>query len=528
MRKSWHIFSLPLVLLTIFMSIKSTHQTVSAIERISLRRFADISQDLKPTNEHISAESTGPMPAQLANNPVAKAIALRRFTGISPAAHPPTETTAEETFSRASQKKIWTVIIYMAGDNDLFPFAKQNLAQMKEIGSSEHCNILVYFNTHLPGREKTTKLLYIDKKRIVQIGPDFKSDSGSAEALANTVIFAERNFPAEHVAIVFWNHGSGDLNPVLRHTVNPAYLFRYNPETNLVELDRRIPFMEFIDMLSKNDPQTEPAETQKRGICFDDTYHTYLDDQKLMNAFGLIVDERGGEKIDMVIFDACLMAGTGTSYITGQFADCMVASQEVVLGPGYNYRYALAPFVNGISDKKLIATHIVNTYENLYSPITQDYTHSAFDLHVFNEVNKNIDEVALLLVEGLSNQKSGSVRNAIRAARNPRSCIHFDEPSYIDLKSLYKNLLIHLDSMELKTKSETFTFRSSLKKALENGLNLINKYVIANVCGANLSGAGGLSIYFPERRINNPHHASYQHTEFAKHNNWINFLRKYL
>lgn len=430
--------------------------------------------------------------------------------------------------SRAMKKKAWTIVLFMAADNDLYPFAKQNIAQLEEVGSNENCNILVYLNTKLPGKQKVTKRLYIEKNRIYQVGPDFQSDSGSAEALGDTMLWAIHDFPSDHIAIVLWNHGVGALNPVMRHTINPAYLFRYNAEKNLIELDRRIQFMEFIDMMSQSNATAIPARPQNRGICFDDTYQSYLDDQKLTKAFAQAVAERNGAKIDIVLFDACLMQMVEIHKLLAPYANYAVGSQEVVLGPGYNYREVFIPFTQGVGNSKALAQYVVGAYENFYAPITHDYTQSACDLALYDNVHDTIDNLAALLVEALLNQRAGSVRAAIRAARNPQICTHFDEPSYIDLKTFYENLNRQVGSMDLGNKALTQEMRLKIGTAIRDGLKALDAFVIANASGQNLQSTGGVSIYFPERKINNPHHNSYPQTEFAKNNSWLKFLQTYL
>lgn len=424
-------------------------------------------------------------------------------------------------------KKPWTFLVYMAADNDLYPFAKRNLAQMKQVGSNENINILVHLDINQPSTGKVTKRIYIENNKIYQIGPDYKMNSGDEKTLIDATSWAINNFPSDHLAVVMWNHGSGDLNPHINRTINPAELFFYNKKTKMVELDRSIGFMEYINTLSQEKTLSKPYNC-KRGICFDETNKTYLDDQKLMRGLKEITSIYG-KKIDLMIFDACLMAGTGTSHIMSQFCDFMVASEEVVLGPGYDYSSVLDPFsyIGAITPKEF-AHHIVKAYEKTYSKITQDYTHSAFDLSKFNTLSSNIDKLAQLLTKALQKQQGASVKNYIKNARSPYNCTYFDEPSYIDIGHLYNNLIKKAHTIKLKTAHETTHLTKKIKQTLQDGLEIMNSYIISNVCGKNLAGSIGLSIYFPEKKSYGSHHASYKHTEFAKNNNWLQFLQRYL
>src|SRR5882724_6909888 len=48
--------------------------------------------------------------------------------------------------SRRLSKKPWTIIIYMAADNDLRNFATRNIKQMASIGSNDQINIVVHLD----------------------------------------------------------------------------------------------------------------------------------------------------------------------------------------------------------------------------------------------------------------------------------------------------------------------------------------------------------------------------------------------
>lgn len=426
------------------------------------------------------------------------------------------------------EEKPWTILIYMAADNDLFPFAQRNLAQMRQVGSNKNLNILVHLDIHQPGQPKTTKRLYIEKDRILQIGPDYCMDSGSASTLIDALEWAHNDFPSEHFALVFWNHGSGDLNPALKKSINPANLFRYNPATTLIELDRSIGFIDFIEDLRLQE-EAEGYTCHKRGICFDETNVNYLDDSKLMQSLSHIYHKRGQKKLDLIIFDACLMAGTGTAWIMSKFADYMVASEEVVLGPGYNYKTTLEPIaqLNNVQPLE-VARHIVECYEKTYSKITNDYTHSAFALEKFEAVSENINDLANLLIQALEKQMGVSVSIIIKQSRSRQKCTYFDEPSYIDLYNFYQNLLDSIHKMKLKNNEERDRLLTKIKQTLNRGLSLMDSLIVSNVAGKNLEGAHGLSIYFPEYKMYGPHHASYNFTEFAQNNSWREFLKTYL
>lgn len=444
-----------------------------------------------------------------------------------------TQDSAGEPRTFTQPQKPWTFLIYMAADNDLYPFAYRNLAQMKQIGSNNNLNIIIHLDIRSTDQPKVTKRLFIEQDKIWQIGPDYHMDSGSDSTFINAVEWGLNDFPSDHFALVLWNHGSGDLNPIMRKTLNPSQLFHYNPETKTIDLDRSIGFIDFIEQVNQTCTPQETVYQESdnfgcRGICFDETNGTYLDDKKLTNAIITIMREQNGKKIDLVIFDACLMAGTGTAFLMSHFADYMTASEEVEMGTGYDYKLVLDALAkNGALTPEEFSRHIVNCYFAVYGKQTNDYTHSAMKLSEFENLNKNIDLLAQLLIDALHKQSKNSVKQIIKKSRSRQLCTAFDEPSYIDLYNFYSNLLQLSNQIVLQNQNETAHTINTLRTVLSEGLILIKKLVIANVAGQKLSGASGISIYFPEYRMDSPSYQSYDSTEFARQNRWAKFLHTY-
>lgn len=412
-------------------------------------------------------------------------------------------------------KKENTVIIYTAADNNLFPFVNRMIADLQEIGSNEYLNILIHLNIQAPNKPKVTKRLYIEKNRIIQIGPDKCMNSGCAETCKEAFRWAINDFPSDRFIPVFWNHGTGDLSPQIKRIFDPSKLFRYNPETRKIELDRSITFSDFIYW----------HNAKKRvGICFDETHCAYLDDKQLIECFKEVCDLRN-KKIDVIIFDTCFMAGTATLSIVAPYAEFVVFSEEAELGPGYDYYLTLYPLSEGKISLEEFSRHVVASFKEAYHQITDDYTHSAVKLAEFETVNRNIDVLSQLLIEAINNQKGNSVKNTIKRARAMATC--FDEPSYMDLCDFLSKLLNNTQKIKLVTQSDTKRMISKINRAIEELINSIKNMIIANVAGKNLSNANGVSAYFPERQMRGSYHNSYYETEYGKKSGWAKFLKKY-
>jgi hypothetical protein len=334
-------------------------------------------------------------------------------------------------------------------------------------------------------------------------------DSGDPQTLISCCDWAITHYPARTYALILWNHGTGPLDPSNGRIINPTELFTFNPNNNKLELDRSIGFFDAVDA----------AHQQTRGICWDDSTGNYLTNQKLDYALNIIYsDLLHGEKFGLIGFDACLMKDLAIAHIVKKYAHIMVGSQEVELGMGWQYQRALSIFQQGSATPAEFGDHIVRMFGVTYSSITDDYTQSALDLSYVDALEKNVHNVATLLIEALQKQKKNSVKNAIVAAAHKDACTTFDEPSYKDMHHLYANIQQNLSQFSCTDDSEPL--KEKIFAALEEGKQLIKKAVISNVTGKNLRQAHGLSIYFPERKI----HYSYKKTGFAKDNAWIVLL----
>lgn len=417
------------------------------------------------------------------------------------------------------EKKNWTFIVYMAADNDLRSFAANNIKQMAAIGSNQWLNIVIHLDIRLTNNQKTTRRYFIEKNKLVHINngdpTSQQMDSGDEKTLISCCKWAIENYPAQHYALILWNHGTGILDPLRGRIFNPFELFTFNPATHKLELDRSVGFLDLINYMSQD----------KRGICWDNSTGNYLTNQKLAYALKTVcANYLNGNKFSIIGFDACLMAMLEVANIAKSYAHIMIGSQEVELGTGWDYSKVLELFLRTNPSPEEFVKHTIHMFEKTYNNITNDFTQSAINLNLLDQLENNVDIIAGLLLECIRKQINNSVMNAIKASRNRLLCTHFDEPSYIDLHHFFYNLQSNIKHFALINKQEEYSYKENLTKKLEETNRYIEKIVIANTTGSNLRNARGISIYFPERKI----HGSYANTLFAQTNNWLELLNYYL
>ena len=64
-----------------------------------------------------------------------------------------TDLAQDSTRAKASTQKKWTVMVYMAADNNLETYGVQDMNEMESVGSSSDVNLLVQFDRHPTGSD---------------------------------------------------------------------------------------------------------------------------------------------------------------------------------------------------------------------------------------------------------------------------------------------------------------------------------------------------------------------------------------
>ena len=242
--------------------------------------------------------------------------------------------------SLPAAKKNYTVMVYMVGSNleSRLGVATKDLWEMENAGLDfDNTNLLVYtggsrrWTGDIPAdHNNVLDLARGEKERIVAHTAN-NSDMGDRETFSSFLNFAHDNYPADHYALICWNHGGG---PLWGYGSDELY----NSDTLLL---------------------------------------SEMKEALLETPFG------AGEKLDFVGFDACLMGGIESANLWKDHAEYLIASEELEPGDGWNY--AFLSELNRTSDPEAIAARIVQEFGDYYAAnVTKfsdpDVTLSCMDL----------------------------------------------------------------------------------------------------------------------------------------------------
>ncbi|MCD6491162.1 MAG: hypothetical protein J7K59_02580 [Candidatus Korarchaeota archaeon] len=372
----------------------------------------------------------------------------------------------------------WTFMVYLDADNNLNDYGIDDVNEMEQVGSSSDVNIIVYLDL----REDPGRLLRIKSDDEDSINSEILDSSefwaernmGDPQTLVDFLNFASANYPADHYALVLWDHGSGWKT------------FGQSSSTSSYEI-------ESID-------NTDNMRVE--GICYDETSdNDALTMDELENALS-----EANIHLDLLAFDACLMGMTEVAYEYKNYADVIVFSEETIPGDGYPYDDILEELIdNPLMSAQELGSTIVDCYSSYYAS-NKFITLSAIDLSVINNVKNAIDAFALSAIDKIS-------ENVFALSCAWKLVDFFVTIEYIDLYHY----------MELV---KAYSIDSELISKAQDVQTAIDSVIINEKHGSMHANAKGMSIYFPFLQ------ATYKQTygstiNLAEDTNWDEFLSAY-
>jgi hypothetical protein len=111
--------------------------------------------------------------------------------------------------ARPSCQKEWTLLVYMAADNDLTAYAPADLQEMtrgKAGDNDESVDIVFELDTDQNDGSQRGAVVH---GGVREMGRLPEQNSGNASTLESFLGWALRSFPSKHYAVVLWGHGNG-------------------------------------------------------------------------------------------------------------------------------------------------------------------------------------------------------------------------------------------------------------------------------------------------------------------------------
>lgn len=382
----------------------------------------------------------------------------------------------------------WTVMVFLDGDNDLEAAALDDLNEMEAAGSTANVNIVVQID-RIPGYDSSngnwtsTRRYYVTQDpggynstvvstMIADLG---ELNMGNPTTLSNFVNWAQTNYPANNYLLVLWDHGSGWKSQSATITKKGT-----------------------VTAIQKEEPV--------KGVCYDDTNNDHLSTPDLNTALNTITGA-GVNPVDVVGFDACLMAMIEIDYEISPYILHRVGSEEVEPGDGWDYETTMTWLItNPASTPAQVASRIVTDYMNFYGTGSVE-TQSAVDASQIADVAAAVNSLAVDLTNDMA-----SLKPDIQIVRNQVEDSPW-EPDYIDLYHFAELIQTEISDPTIQTDAVAV-------------MNAVTAAVYAEGHGASHPNFHGMTIYFPSG--GGDYLSRYEtDTQFAAGTGWDEFLTAY-
>lgn len=318
----------------------------------------------------------------------------------------------------------WTVIGYYGGDTNLEPGVMYDFNEFERAGgSTDSVRVVMLMDRHPEyadgsGDWKSVRIFEmgpdvsadyeyvypptLDTEPLVDLGP---RDTGDGELLAQYLVWASKNFPADRYAVAFASHGAA-----------------------------------------------------WKGLITDDTAdHTIIEVPQLERAFAAVTEHVGFDKFDVLINDACLMSNVEYFGAVAPYFQYSIASPEVIIDPAHDMNL----FTSLLNDdpavdittlgRNLVDTYIERDIQIVPSEDTQYYTSAVTSMTDFPDLIVRVEAVAEVI-----NASPAEFTGTISSARNNvYTYSHFlGDNEVIDLGDFMRALIRESEDPQLTAAAE--------------------------------------------------------------------------
>ncbi len=326
----------------------------------------------------------------------------------------------------ATVRRPWTLMVYMAGDNgkifdtkygklklmdEMTSAGYRDLGEMGAIGTTANAAVICLFDTqtesYLVEVRKGDGFADSAVRRIPEV------NTGDPAALRTFIVQAIQAYPADHYALILWNHGTGWLDTdgyAVTRSAEPG-------RTSHRPLFRTTP------------AKLRPGPEKTRPIAFDDSSKDFLDTADLRQALGE-AETLTGARLDVIGMDACLMAMIEGARELAPYCDYFVASQEVEPMAGWPYQPILAALDGqpGLAPAALAET-IVTEFATSYGGRTREETVTQSAVALAR--TDTTETLCKAFVDAVLAKRTPTLRRLLRKARG--QTLTLQDRNYCDL-----------------------------------------------------------------------------------------------
>jgi hypothetical protein len=286
----------------------------------------------------------------------------------------------------------WTMLVYMASDNDMHNSKMKDLEEMSRgYNGSDKIRILAYIDGDGSGKEAGSKYIRIEKGSHITEKNIGAVNTGDPKVLKQFLKYGASKYPAKRYCLVIWNHAGG---------IDKKYI---------------------------------PGEIM--GLAYDDASQDNISGVELADSLKFANDIIG-RKIDVLGMDASFMGMAEIAAEVSDYANFFAASQTVIPENGWDYEritHALSSY-SGISPWDF-AMYLGKAYDDSYQN-WDTLTFSVIDLSqmyiLLAALNRFAEVAVTISPEYIQKALKGSIKFHYMAMQQERY--------YVDLADFANNV----------------------------------------------------------------------------------------
>lgn len=427
-----------------------------------------------------------------------------------------------------SPSKKWCFMVYLAADIDLESAAMADLEQMKAAGSSAEVDLLAQIN---PGGSRPIRRYHLQKDTYLQEDLVTIYDANGVEIRLNNVNASQDliqfvewcagQSKAEHYALILWGHGQGWK----ADNADPCFVpGAGNPRKTLDEQ------LKTLEKQRQLNPNTNVSVAASMPLSLPTTLLNgetgFLTNADLTDVLAQAKQKLGGRNIDILGFDACLMAMGEICCQVNESVNYLIACEDTVPDESWPYDTILKLLVanaNRITAEelaRLVVWKFIFDFGQKRKFVTQSICQLGADE---NASLNNFTSAVSRLVDALVNEiNDPETRWATMLARSQVQSFYLRD--YVDIYDYCRLLALNCKSASVT--QACGDVMNALHNSNSNGNGKLSGLVVDHgTYGYPLKCSFGVSVYFPAAG-NVP--SCYRELEFCTKTRWHEFLEVFL
>ena len=438
------------------------------------------------------------------------------------------------------ENKEWTIMIYMAGDNNLAVDMAYALEQIKGIASSgaDRANLFVYYD----GNSPSIPTLYCDfsepdspkyvrsfrvPEKLYTVPAKPNENAADKRSVLNFVDWCVNKVEVVHDGEVSYGRRADRYAMIFSgHTLGFQDIGLFRDETS----GRSMKMEDLYFTLQRIVGTEKELESEARGA-------------------GLTREERDretrlllGQKLDILGFDSCVMGMLEVGYQFGAVAKTMIASEGSVPSAGWTYAKILGCLARGNGGGECaenVAEHFVREFIRSQDSFTVggvSVDMAAWDLSKLSELAVAFDGLSAALIDCFAEPGTRLYRYMQRAILHVHWCCQsYMYDQNVDLGDFCELLDAECAALIEDVGGETVEPLEYVRDKCRNVLEELQKAVIlSGFSGGEYQYSNGISVFFPwSREGYQVSRKNYEGLFFARDAGdrrftWNAFLKKYL